>query len=262
MNNNNVNGILNFIASCNEFIGGKFLFASAKLQSIYDEILQCPDSVKLFDDCNQDFNYSLEMTKAFIKMPTKVGTFTKPEELDKFLALVFGVLKELKENTLDFNIFLTKYFTGEDKVPPTQKFASLVMVPFRDTVAKYFELNENNKTRYEIQDISSEPVEEEKMEEEIKEEESETVNLLPIFEKIKEISAQMIALIKQDIRIKGAIKADLTFVLTEIVKSCDQLDIEKAYALIVGLKYMTVKIRSVKYLMQELILVLMQLETM
>lgn len=261
MDNNNVNAILNFVASCNEFINGKFLFATAKLQSMYDEILLSPDLDKLFLECNKDFDYSLEMTKAFVKMPTKIGYFTKPEELDKFLALVFGILKEIKEETLDFNIFASKYFSSEDKTPPTQKFAQNVILPLRDTVAKYFELDENNKTRNVLTDF----VIEEKQEEQttpVSEpvEEEPKIDLTPIFEEIKDISSNMLTIVKQMQKLKNDIKSDAIFILSEIINACSFSDIEKAYALVVGFKYLAKNIKSIKYQMQALEVVLMKLE--
>lgn len=260
MNNNNINAILNFIASCNEFINGKFLFATSKLQSMYDEIIASPDLEKLFLECNSDFDYSLEMTKAYVKTPTKLGYFTKPEELDKFLALTFGVLREIKEETIDFNIFASKYFSSEDKTPPTQKFAQSVIVPLRDTVAKYFDLDQNNKAKNVLTDF----VEDEKQEEveeisEVKEEEPE-INLAPIFEKIKEVSSNMLTIVKQEKKLKIEIKSDATFVLSEIINACEQNDIEKAYALVVGFRYLAKNIKSLKYQMQAIESVLTNLE--
>lgn len=262
MNNNNINAILNFIAGCNEFINGKFLFATAKLQSLYDEILISPDLDKLFGECSQDFNYSLEMTKAFVKMPTKIGYFTKPEELDKFLALIFGVLKEIKENTLDFNVFVNKYFPLDDKTPPTQKFAKSVIVPLRDTVAKYFELDQNNKTRFVLEDFVEEAKEEQqpKTEEEPQVKEDE-INLAPIFDAINEISQEMLTIVKQDKRLKNELQNDASFVLGEITHACLENDIEKAYALIVGFKYLSNNIKSIKLQMRRLSDVLEQLES-
>ena len=261
MNNNNVNAILNFIASCNEFINGKFLFAASKLQSLYDEIVLSPDLDKLFFECNSDFNYSLEMTKAFIKTPTKIGYFTKPEELDKFLALTFGVLKEIKEETIDFNIFVNKYFSSEDKTPPTQKFTQNVIVPLRDTVSKYFELDENNKTKNTLTDFVEETKQKEHIEpaSEVIEEEPK-IDLKPIFEEIKSISSNMLIVVKQERKLKNDFKSDATFILSEIISACSQNDVEKAYALIVGFKYLAKNIKNIKYQMRELELVLLKLE--
>lgn len=260
MDKNNVNAILNFIASCNDFIGGKFLFAPAKLQSMYDEILLSPDLNNLFGECNKDFNYSLEMTKAFVKMPTKLGSFTKPAELDKFLALVFGVLKEIKEETLDYNIFVGKYFSAEDKIPPTKKFAQNVVVPLRDTVAKYFELDEHNKTRFALTEFVEEKPEEIIEPEAEKVEEEPKIDLAPIFERIKDICSNMLTIVKQTQKLNSDVKSDAVFVLSEIINACEAGDIEKAYALVVGFRYLAKNIKTIKYQMNALEMVLIELE--
>lgn len=145
--------VLNFIAQCNEFVEGKFLFASQKLENLYQKILESPALVELFLQCSEDFKYSLEMTKAFIKTPTKAGTFTPPKEPDKFLALIFGLLKEINEKTVNFNVFVPKYFSEDAKIPPTQAFANQVILPLKSTVAKYFEVDENNKQHFSKEEI-------------------------------------------------------------------------------------------------------------
>ncbi len=159
--------VLNFIAECNEFIEGKFLFASQKLEALYKAILESPALVELFLQCSEDFKYSLEITKAFIKTPTKPGTFTPPKEPDKFLALVFGLLKEINEKTVNFNVFVPKYFSEDSKVPPTQAFANQVIIPLKSTVAKYFEVSEYSKEHFSKEQIKNQI---EEVKEEIKEE--------------------------------------------------------------------------------------------
>ena len=262
MEQNRQNSILNFLASCNEFLSGKFLFASAKLISMYEELVQSPPLKELFEQCSQDFDYSLQCTISLVKTPTKPGYFERPEQLDKFLALVFGILKDIYEEKIDFNIFVSKYFSADEKLRPTQKFAAEMILPLRDTVAKYFELDENNTARFVLGAFEEEKqseIEPQKVEEEEKEEE---FDLTPVFENLKKVALNMMALAKEDKKMKTELKTDLLFVLSELLSACKTGDIEKAYALVVALKYITKKQRNLAHLMAELLFVVAALENL
>lgn len=260
MKTNQQNSILNFIASCNEFLAGKFLFAASKLTSIFEEIEQNPVLKDLFVQCNQDFDYSLQCTISLVKTPTKPGYFVRPEELDKFLALTYGILKDIYEQKIDYNIFVSKYFSSDDKNPPTKRFGEEVILPLKDTVAKYFELDAQNTVRHATDQIEQEldqPEQEQQAQEQV---EQEQFDLTPVFESLVKIAQNMMTIAKEDKKIKQHIKADLIFVLSQLVKACKDGDIEKAYAFVISLKYITAKIRSLKHLMAELLFVMMQLE--
>lgn len=256
MDTNKEKSISNFIANCNEFMTGKFLFASSKLVSILEDINQSEHLLELFTQCSEGFDYSLESTKAFIKTPTKPGVFNKPEELDKFLALTFALLKDINEEKIDFNIFVSKYFGGLEELPPTQNFARLVITPFKETVAKYFELDDSVVLRQQIEPQKQEEIEEKP------EEEAMSIDLTAYYDQIIAISQNLLMLVKENGRIKQNIKTDASFILGEIISACKSEDIEKAYVLIVAFKYMQKHLRGTKHLIEELLFVLKQLENL
>lgn len=242
------NTILNFIASCNEFTAGKFLFASSKLLILLTEIENSEDLKQLFEECEQDFNYSLEFTKAFVKMPTKLGTFTRPEELDKFLALFYGVLKEIRDGKYEFNEFVSKYFSFDEKLPPTQTFAREVIKPLKETIAKYFEVDENNAVHY------NEPMQESHKEslqiEEPVQDDSQN-KLEEIFVSVQELVQNMIFMTRQS-KISKKRKSDLLFMLSELMSACEKKDIEVVCVLIVALKYITPIFSKIRFIVSEL----------
>ena len=259
MDKNRENSILNFIANCNEFLAGKFLFASSKLHAIYEDIKSSEPLDELFEQCNEGFNYSLESTKALIKTPTKAGYFTAPEELDKFLALVYGILKDIYEGVIDFNLFVTKYFSNDEKTPPTVKFGKEVIIPLKDTVAKYFELDETNEQKFALE--AFEKPEPEIVAVEIEEEvEEELFDLEPIYYQIKTLSEKMLHLVKLEEKLPVSLKSDASFLLSEIIKACENEDIEKVYSLLIGFKYMQKNIKVLNGLMTHLLLVMAELE--
>lgn len=259
MEKNKENSILNFIANCNEFLAGKFLFASSKLHSIYETIKNSEPLDELFLQCNEGFNYSLESTKSLIKTPTKAGYFTPPEELDKLLALIYGILKDIYNNEIDFNLFATKYFSNEDKTPPTVKFGKEVIIPLRDTVAKYFELDEKNEQKFALE----ETVEEKRVvQEELTEQENEEpeYDLSSVYYQIKTLSEKMLSILRTEEKLNSLLKSDSIFILSEIIKSCNDEDIEKVYSLLIGFKYMQKHIKSLNSLMTHMLLVVAELE--
>lgn len=273
--------VLNFVLECNEFLEGKYLFASQKLEAIYKSVLDSPALVELFLQCSEDFKYSLEMTKAFIKTPTKPGTFTPPTEPDKFLALVFGLLKEIIENTINFNVFVPKYFSEDAKVPPTQAFANKIVLPLKVTVAKYFEVDAENKKRFSLEEITAQQqeIEEEKQKmekeesqisiEEIeqttvlqnqtslqneKQKETEVVSALEddmktykvtyedLMEALNLALKELQSLVKAKERLNANIKADLLFAISRGLRFAKANDMEGLYSELTTIKYMKWKL--------------------
>lgn len=256
--------VLNFIANCNEFISGRFLFTSVKISQIADAIEQSPPLLELYNQCLDGFNKSLENTKAFIKTPTKPGYFVMPEELDKFIALAFGVILDVKAKQLDFNLFLKKYFSGDEKLTEIQKFSNEFLIPLRNTIAKYFELSQDNTTKYQIDFsklVNEEPVEqtEPEVEEEVEQEEFEEEDLIN-YDLAKEIALELLNIVKNTRKVHPEIKSDAIFVLSEIISACEEKDIHSLYALILGLKYIQPKFKNTNALMKELLLLFDNLE--
>lgn len=259
MNQLNQNSVLNFIATCNEFIKGKFLFVGTKIVSIYEDVLLSEPLTELFSQCQEDFNASFEFTKAFIKLPTKAGTFQRPEELHKFLALVYVILEDVKTGELDLDLFLQKYFSGDEQTPPAKKFALEVITPLRDTVAKYFELPFENEAKFEL--IADEDVEMdfEKQEENdvVAEQKSfEKGDELPVvfdfnFNKVISLSNEIKAMLENIEKIDISAKYDAIFMLTELLNASINADFGGAKAIAIGLYYVSKKIVGLKFFTKQ-----------
>lgn len=141
--------IMNFIAHCNNYIAGRYLFGASILKEVYHDIQTSKELKQLFNECLDGFNISLFKTKCLIKLPTKAGTFTAPTEKEDFVALAYSMIEDICKETVDYDTFIAKYFTSEKD---ENKFGKQVVEPLKNIVAKLFNLPDDNDSEFEILD--------------------------------------------------------------------------------------------------------------
>ena len=146
--------IMNFIAHCNQYIDGKYLFGATKLKEIYRDVRNSEELNQLFTECLDGFNVSLFKTKCLIKLPTKKGTFTSPTEKEDFVALAFAMIEDISIEEVDYDTFINKYFLSETD---ENRFGKQVIEPLKQTVAKLFDLPEDNETEFKIKTNIEQP---------------------------------------------------------------------------------------------------------
>lgn len=139
--------IMNFIAHCNHFLDGKYLFATSKLKEINEDIRASKDLSLLKDECLDGFNASLFKTKCLVKLPTKNGTFTSPTEKEDFIAIAFTFIDDICNEVVDYDNFTVKYFSSEKN---ENKFAKQIIEPLKLIVSKLFNLPEDNETEFNV----------------------------------------------------------------------------------------------------------------
>lgn len=242
MDNNQINSILNYIAHSNEFCSGKFIFANLKLGEIYDAMICSDEIMEFVEDCCEDFRYSLEFTKAFVKTPTKPGRFVAPKDSKKFVALCFNLLKDFKQKKFDFDAFILRYFDGDEHLSKQQLFAKQFVLPLKNIIADNFELSKDNQMFFEIE--KTEQVEKE----EVIEEKNENEN----FEQIKEVCKDLIEQVMSSSETCNQTKKSTVLILSQIIKSCDNLDSFNILALMIGLSFMEKEFKSLLHLFEEL----------
>ncbi len=246
MENNEINKILNFIAHCNEFINGKFLFANLKLKEISQAMEDSEQISLLLSQCETEFKYSLEQTKAFIKTPTKPGYFVKPEEPDKFIALCHMLIKDFALEVKDFDSFVKKYFEDE-KISNQEKFCKQILEPFKNLISDYFELSKDNETFFQIVEVKKElPVE-------VKIDKCENTKS-QIYLEMSEVCKNLITQIKAN-EFDKDVKNSALIILLELIRACEREDEQNVYALLIGLSFIEDKFKSLSYLFDELALI-------
>lgn len=139
--------IMNFIAHCNNFLDGKYLFATSKLKEISEDIHLSSNLTMLKNECLDGFNASLFKTKCLVKLPTKNGTFTSPTEKEDFIAIAFTFIDDICNELVDYDNFTAKYFYSDKN---ENKFAKQIIEPLKIVVAKLFNLPEDNEAEFVI----------------------------------------------------------------------------------------------------------------
>ena len=105
MDNENINqnGVINFINACNELIHGKFILADIKISKILKSITESTEIYNLIDEYMINYNFDLEFQKAVVKDSAGNERFVLPDENEKIIPLVFGLLVEIDSKT-DFEM--------------------------------------------------------------------------------------------------------------------------------------------------------------
>ena len=128
------------IASCDELINGRFIFAENLIAKILQNISDSKEIYELIAECMQNFNFDREFNRAKVKLPTKDGYFVMPESKAIVLPLVFCIFVDIRDKKLNFHEFLKNYFTSED-MNEFENFAQTVVVPFKEAIKYCFDLD-------------------------------------------------------------------------------------------------------------------------
>lgn len=233
----NNTSILKFISSCNEMINGKFILADIKVGAILKEISASNELQLLIEECLKNFNFNREFSMAKVKTPTKPGYFVLPNEKEVIIPLVFCLLVDIKNGSLDLSQFLVDYFSTEDEngIVGFEKFGRDVIEPFKNAVADCFELPRD------ILIDNNTPLHEEKDEEEI--DENVDINKQSYCDELVRITGEMIKELKVDYKSKQYIVEDAIYVLKTIQDASLNLEIKYINALIVAYRYIEQKLK-------------------
>lgn len=130
--------INNLISSCNDMIDGKFILANYKISNILKNITESKEVYNLIANQMNNFNFEREFSKAQLRKEKK---FVLPDETEKILPLIFCVLVGFKNKEIDFDSFLKEYYkTEKGRAEEYSNFALEIILPFRNIIAKYFEI--------------------------------------------------------------------------------------------------------------------------
>lgn len=230
MNEIQTQTVLNFIAHCNHFIDGKYLFATNKLKEINEDIQSSEDLTLLKEKCLDGFNISLFKTKCLTKLPTKKGTFTSPTEKEDFIALAFCFIDDICNNGVDFENFTHKYFSSEKN---ENKFATQVIEPLKIIIAKIFNLPEDNESEFVIRKNKHN---------ELKIDSTEAISIA------KNITAVLSQKSMPNQNEKNAV-----IVLLELIDALQESRFKEIFSLKIALSYIQPYIKDINYLFEELL---------
>ncbi|MBQ9482382.1 MAG: hypothetical protein IJU84_09470 [Clostridia bacterium] len=125
----------NFMIKADEVVSGKYLFATKKIAELLETVSTSKMLFEIFDFCcnGEEFD-DLKSLGFHSAGDGKHGYFTMPENQKQAVALCFYVLKDIVDGKIDFNTFLTSFFSSENILKAYDVFTSELIVPFRNTV--------------------------------------------------------------------------------------------------------------------------------
>lgn len=224
--------IMNFIAHCNNFLDGKYLFATSKLKEISEDIQQSKDLSLLKKECLDGFNASLFKTKCLVKLPTKNGTFTSPTEKEDFIALAFTFIDDICNEVVDYDDFTAKYFYSEKN---ENKFAKQIIEPLKLVIAKLFGLPEDNEAEFVINQQQTEI--------EVPVVQNDNSSVIAVVDNLIDIIAE---------NAKGQHCQNALVILRELRHALDLNLVDEIKALYIALCYITPYISCYQYMFDEL----------
>ncbi len=131
--------VKNFISACNSFIKGKFILTDIKLANILKAIAESECVYNLLAEHMINFDFETELKKCCVKNAVDGGSFKLPKDDNIIIPLVFCILVQIDSKGIDFDCFLrTQFPFANNQNEQYDRFASEIIVPFRDSVASKF----------------------------------------------------------------------------------------------------------------------------
>ncbi len=247
------------LASCDELINGRFIFAENIISKILQNISDSPEIYGLIAECMKNFNFDREFNRAKVKLPTKDGYFIMPESKAIVLPLVFCILVDIRDKKINFHEFLKNYFTSEN-ISEFENFAQTLILPFKNAIMYCFDIDENKsetvKNLEEEGDKQAENNEEQlqdvKEEEPNKEDEEVNQKVDWFTSGVSIVAKQMMDELQFDKKVQSELKSDALYLLNAILNCCEKKDTNNLSAYIVAVEYVFKPIKSLKFLTKEL----------
>ena len=226
--------LLSFVASCDDFASGKFLLVDSKINNLLKQIGEIDCLYNLFEELLKGYDFEKEFNHCQIKFIGKPARFEVPKEPNKFLPLVFCMLVQIQDGSIDLPEFLKKYYNSS-----SAEFAKEIILPFKSLIVDMFELPAD-ASELEEEKEEKEEVKEENMEEEIS-----------YYDKLSELVNEMISIVEYSAKVKESVKENANLVLNAMQIALDENNITLLNGLIVGFEYIAPQIKNIKLLYNE-----------
>lgn len=274
--------VCSLIASCNDIINGKFILAHNKIAALLKSISASQEVYNLLANYLNNFDFEREFSRAQFKSAHQNHRFVLPEQPEKLLPFVFCVLVNINNRAIDLDSFIREFFTSENAnhAEEFQSFAKSVITPFRDLIAKAFDVPSESVATMKVQPLKHEDntdIEEKaaalekaaeldeealKDEEEFDEDEQEdeeknypemTADHVESFlNEIKANCQQILSELPYERKLKDDVKDDVEYITDTIIADCDSLDLKNTIALITALDYAVQKTKTLKIYTREM----------
>lgn len=143
-----VSQVKKLVSACNGFIKGKFILTDIKIANILKAIAESEIIYNMLAEYMISFDYEHELKKCCVKTSVDGGSFTLPKDDNLIIPLVFCLLVQIDSKRVDFNYFLrTQFPYAENQNEEYDRFAQSVIVPFRDSIAKKFDVTTKDEEK-------------------------------------------------------------------------------------------------------------------
>ncbi|MBQ8845157.1 MAG: hypothetical protein IJ008_03985 [Clostridia bacterium] len=248
--------IKNFIAKCNELLLGKYFSLEPKIEDILKSITESEQIYALIEDCLKEYDHNSMVNRTFvIDANTNKGRVDLPKDEVSVIALVFCILTDISEGRIKINQFLNTYFTDKSTNSEFTNFGLKIIAPFRNLIAHAFNVSANasikqvEEERVQLENEENEIETEEEIEEVV--EEDENLELNELFIKIQTVCDQMVSALKFEKKRKSEFD-DAEYIINSIIEACNIKNLEVLNGLVIGLNYISKKVKTIKYGLEEI----------
>lgn len=286
--------ICSLIASCNDIINGKFILAYNKISALLKNLTASKEVYNLLANHLSSFDFEREFSRAQLRSAKEKTKLVLPDTPDKVLPFVFCVLVNINNHTIDLDQFISEFFKSEtgNHAEEFQSFAKEFILPFRDIIAKAFDVPQDSISSMKVQPLKTSKKEEEEnmkkaeelekkaeldeefleeLEEEFEDDDEEEFEedddeyedekdypeltaerIEEFFEEIASNCNQILAELPYEKRLKDNIKDDIEYIAETILFNCEQQDLTNTNALITALDYVAQKSKTIKIYTKEM----------
>ena len=238
-----------FIKSINSLIEGKYLLIEVKATEVMSAIESSEKIKEYINKCNSGFDFETEFTRAGANNSFNDGKFKMPSSDEGKVALVYNIIKDVKNREMDFQKFIVENFSDENKDDKYQKFAKVVLIPFRNLIAKQFEIdpvdNTDNFNKLE-QSIRKNEYTKAAQDEKRKQVKKN------LFEELISLKNDMVEVIESDFLIRKSKKEDMLFVLDSMEYAVKYQDLRLISSLLTSFRYLYIWNKSLNFIYNKM----------
>lgn len=217
--------IANFIKNMDDLISSNYILADKKISIMLKGVSSSKLFIELFEFCAEGFNFELAQKRAFlIGSGYGAGRFVLPSDSRSIIALVFWLLCQLDNKSIEFLKLLENYFNAGNFKESFNRFAREVLTPFK------------NETLFAVNSMLGNVVRDEKKV--IVEKVEKPVLTLEQSDKIKTLLNESKAIILQ-YKMEDRLKAELLALYDDFLFCLYGTDADRLKVSFLGYKYST-----------------------
>lgn len=111
-----------FLRRCDEICNAKFIMSCSKINSLLQYMPTSECIMEFVASCNQGESY-----KQLYSLSSQGNVFKLPKSRKKIVCVVTGLLFDIDQMNIDFNVFLRRYFYADDLEESFKAFCSVIM---------------------------------------------------------------------------------------------------------------------------------------